>query len=44
MKYAIAIIIFLQLFTYSVIVLNHKQIEAYIEILINEVQSVSKTN
>ena len=34
MKYALAIIIFLQLFTYSVIALNHKQMEDYIEILI----------
>lgn len=44
MKYALAIIIFLQLFTYSVIALNHKQMEDYIEILIIEVQDASKTN
>ena len=44
MKYALAIIIFLQLFTYSVIALNHKQIEDYIEILIIEVQDASKIN
>lgn len=44
MKYALAIIIFLQLFTYSVIALNHKQMEAYIEILINEVQDGSTLN
>jgi preprotein translocase subunit YajC len=44
MKYALAIIIFLQLFTYSVIALNHKQMESYIEILINEVQNGNKIN
>jgi hypothetical protein len=44
MKYALAIIIFLQLFTYSVITLNYKQMESYIEILINEVQNGNQIN
>ena len=44
MKYALAIIIFLQLFTYSVIALNYKQMEDYIDILIIDVQNASKFN